>query len=230
MDGQTSRVRTNLLAQAAVLAVLLALATAVACGQHNAGPASAPAPPPPDQLIDYATPHWPMFRHDQLRGGRSPQYRVGAPGLAWTYDFGAEVMASPVIDADGTIYVGAFDGALYAIDKNGKLRWRFETFAAIWSTPAIALDGTVYVASIDKNVYAVRDGQLVWNVKLGNCAFSSPLLDRAGNLYIGSNDARVHSIAPDGSLRWSTRVGAPVDASVALSPWGSSSSAPPAHV
>lgn len=199
---------------------LFALTLLAACGPRAAGSGSALPPPRIDQLIDSAAPHWPMFRHGQLRRGTSPQFRLGAPGLVWTYEIGAEILSSPVIDAEGTIYVGAFDGALYAIDKQGRLRWRFETMAAIWSTPAIARDGTVYVASIDHHVYAVRDGKLAWVVKLGNCAFSSPLLDRAGNVYIASNDTRVHAIAPDGSARWSTRVGAPVDASVTLSPWG----------
>src|SRR5258706_483792 len=110
-----------------------------------------------------------MFRHDQARTGASPQVRTTLPGLAWTFVTGGDIFSSPAIDAEGTIYVGSLDGRLYAIDTKGQLKWSFQTMGAIWSSPAIGRDGTVYVASIDTNVYAIRDGQLLWAVKLGNC-------------------------------------------------------------
>lgn len=35
--------------------------------------------------------------------------------LKWFYTTGGLIYSSPVIGADGTIYIGAYDGKLYAI-------------------------------------------------------------------------------------------------------------------
>jgi outer membrane protein assembly factor BamB len=65
---------------------------------------------------------------------------------------------SPVISADGTIYVGSGnDRHLYAINPDGTLNWKFTTgvIGQINSSPAIGADGTVYFGSDNGNLYAV---------------------------------------------------------------------------
>ena len=61
----------------------------------------------------------------------------------------------PAIGRDGTIYVGADDGFLYALKPDGSQRWAFGTLDVIKSSPVIGPDGTVYVGSQDGNLYAV---------------------------------------------------------------------------
>ena len=65
----------------------------------------------------------------------------------WTHTPGRTATPGPATVADGTVYYGAGDGRLYALDaENGEPRWRFgEQLTGFW-TPAV-LDDTVYVAS-----------------------------------------------------------------------------------
>ena len=42
----------------------------------------------------------------------------------WSTDLGHPVMAEPVLDGEGTLYVGNDDGKVYALDaKKGKILW-----------------------------------------------------------------------------------------------------------
>ena len=47
--------------------------------------------------------------------------------LDWRFKTGGDIYSSPAIASDGTIYCGSFDGKLYALDPNGKLKWAAET-------------------------------------------------------------------------------------------------------
>ncbi len=59
----------------------------------------------------------------------------------------ANVISTPAVAADGTVYVGGGDGKLYAIGSNGSLLWATTILAtSVQSSPVIGQDGTVYVA------------------------------------------------------------------------------------
>ncbi|MGC8832248.1 MAG: PQQ-binding-like beta-propeller repeat protein [Thermoproteota archaeon] len=58
---------------------------------------------------------WPMFKHDPQHTGRSPYLGAQTNGTKWRYRTGFWIESSPAIGSDGTIYVGSFDGYLYAI-------------------------------------------------------------------------------------------------------------------
>ncbi|MBT5846699.1 MAG: PQQ-like beta-propeller repeat protein, partial [Verrucomicrobiales bacterium] len=61
------------------------------------------------------------------------------------------------IGSDGTVYVGAHDKSLYAINgKTGIKLWEFETGGYVESSPAIGSDGTVYIGSWDGKLYAIK--------------------------------------------------------------------------
>ena len=68
-------------------------------------------------------------------------------------------MSSPAIGSDGTVYVGAADNKLYAINgKSGVKLWEFETGESrygVSSSPVISPNGTIYFGSYDKKVYAI---------------------------------------------------------------------------
>ena len=73
------------------------------------------------------------------------------------------VSSSPAV-ADGIVYVGSFDGRVYAVDAAiGGERWRFDTGNVVFSSPKVA-DGTVYVGSHSGAMYALdaADGELDW--------------------------------------------------------------------
>ena len=91
-----------------------------------------------------------------------------------------QILTSPAIGADGTIYVSAsvaipfslFDGLVAAVDPDGKGKWVFDTNGPVKSSPAVGKNGTVYVGSprarfqplgYDGVVYAInRHGNQEW--------------------------------------------------------------------
>ena len=78
----------------------------------------------------------------------------------WEFETGNWVTSYPAIGSDGTVYVGSFDGKVYAINgKSGDKLWEFETGDSLYgvsSSPAIGSDGTVYVGSHDNKLYAIK--------------------------------------------------------------------------
>src|SRR5512140_1504393 len=61
-------------------------------------------------------------QHTGRRGGAAPRKQ---PAELWTTAVGGVVAGSPTIGPDGTIYVAAHDGGLYAIGPDGAQKWKF---------------------------------------------------------------------------------------------------------
>jgi hypothetical protein len=66
----------------------------------------------------------------RIRHGRGGSERAGARRRAplWHTFVPGYVISSPAIGSERTVYVGAFDSKLYALDPvSGKVRWSFRT-------------------------------------------------------------------------------------------------------
>lgn len=106
--------------------------------------------------------------------------------------------SSPVV-ADGVVYVGAFDGRLYAFDAQGcggaKLcdpLWTGRAHGTIESTPLVA-GGVVYIGADDGKLYAfdaagcgASSCEPLWTGKLPGPAFESSPAIVDGVVYIGA--------------------------------------------
>jgi outer membrane protein assembly factor BamB len=154
-------------------------------------------------------PAWPMLLFGSERRGQHPYGTATEGHVQWEFQTGGSLWSSPAVGADGTVYVQASDGFLYALTTHGQLRWKLATGRGVagnvsgYSSPAIASDGTVYVGSSDTYVYAVTpEGKLKWRVKTGWCVLSSPAIGPDGTVYVGSEDRSVYAIAPDGQVKW----------------------------
>jgi outer membrane protein assembly factor BamB len=63
------------------------------------------------------------------------------------------VASSPAV-ADGIVFVGSFDGKVYALNaSDGEFVWSYMTGAMVVSSPAVA-NGMLYVGSYDHHLYA----------------------------------------------------------------------------
>ncbi|TDF93780.1 PQQ-binding-like beta-propeller repeat protein [Paenibacillus piri] len=135
----------------------------------------------------------------------------------WRLTTGAEIISSPAIGADGTVYVGSYDKKLYAIDKKGMKKWEFITGDKIASSPAVGTDGTIYVGSDDKKLYAIKpNGEKKWEFVTGGKIFSSPAIGADGTVYVGSYDKKLYAIKPDGMKKWEFVTGDFVPSSPAI--------------
>lgn len=149
---------------------------------------------------------WWMFGHDARHTMRSPITGPATNALQWSFATGDKVYSSPVIGADGTVYVGSQDCKLYAINPDGSLKWSYTAGSWLLSSPAIGADGTVYIGSVagDSKLYAIDPaGALKWTYQMGGAiTYSCPAIATSGTVYVGCDDGKLYAVNPDGSLKW----------------------------
>ncbi len=154
---------------------------------------------------------WPKYRRDERHTGRSARAGPASNRLKWTFSTGRRdaeggIETDPVIGPDGTVYIGANNGFLYALDpETGDLRWAFptgfDTFA-IYSTPFVDRQGIIYFGAKDGNVYALRAprkgivAEVVWSLYVGTTIETSPAFTPDGTLVIGADDWAYYGITP----------------------------------
>ncbi len=108
---------------------------------------------------------WPKFRANELQNGRSPvKAKIDPSARPWEFKTGKGIFSSPVIDGDGTVYIGSADRSFYAITKDGRMKWRVATGEIIDSAALLDDRGRVYVGSGDSHVYCIdrADGKVLW--------------------------------------------------------------------
>jgi len=122
------------------------------------------------------------------------------------------VQASPAV-ANGTVFVGARDGWIYALDaERGTEKWRFDHKVS-WINTSPAIDqGVVYAGSSDAQFVQALDastGKELWRTKTG-VTWSSPAVTGT-MIYVGDGAGRVNAIdRKSGTLLWSFRTASTV--------------------
>ena len=64
-------------------------------------------------------------------------------------------MSSPAVGSDGTVYVGSYNGKLFALDGETGIKKWFLVVGQVYSSLTIGPDGILYLGSWD-NVYALK--------------------------------------------------------------------------
>ena len=127
--------------------------------------------------------------------------------LIWRYDIPRggwdELMADPVL-ADGVLYVGSFNGNMYALDAaTGALSWSFAAGDVIRWRATVA-HGLVYFGSVDRHVYALdaATGELRWRYETEGPQWVGPVV-ADGLVYAGVGQRHLYALdAATGALRW----------------------------
>jgi FOG: WD40-like repeat len=125
-----------------------------------------------DLPLDPESP-WPKFRANSLENGRSPVMPRNAPGLRpWAFETGKGVFSSPVVDGEGTVYVGSANHVFYAIREDGSLKWKLETGEIIDSSALLDDRGRVYFGSGDGRLYCLdrATGEVEWTYRAQSAA------------------------------------------------------------
>ncbi len=143
--------------------------------------------------------------------------------VAATDSDGRGVHGTPAI-ANGAVYIGAYDGALYAFDlETGERYWKTGLGGSIGSSPGY-YDGLVYVAveypTPSGALFAVDavDGEIVFDDRRPtNHPHSTPAVDRdAGRIVFGDNDGYLYAWSfPDLTFAWSFETGDAIKGPVA---------------
>ena len=158
---------------------------------------------------------------DMNATGTGYLYKVSSSGSEVVlYTFPGVVGTSPVMNSDGTVYVGCLDHKMYAINKNGTKKWSFTTYGRIGSSPALSSNGaTLYFGSEDGNIYALNtsDGSKKWKFKTQGAIVSSPAIGASGTIYVGSLDDYIYAIKKDGTLAWKYDTGGRIGSSPSIS-------------
>lgn len=109
----------------------------------------------------------------------------------WEANLPSNIMGSPAVAADGTVYIGCQDNKLYAV-KSGSVQWSIPTGGEVWATPAIALDQTLYFGSNDGWLYAIKsDGTTKWVEEVGGQLWGRPWISEDGFVYVSSTSKYV---------------------------------------
>ena len=128
----------------------------------------------------------------------------------WRVETGGPVDAMPFVD-DGTVYIGSFDGSMYAIDlATGDVRWREELAGEDGDDPAgivagaAVVDDVVVVGGGDGTIWGLDpdDGGELWSFEPdGDLTFNSAVVEveRDGRALaaIGGTDGGLYLVDPE---------------------------------
>jgi outer membrane protein assembly factor BamB len=186
--------------------------TDAADGAMDAG---SDAPPSYDYGVPLApSSPWPKFRRTARQDGRAPVV-AGANGRApWRFPTGKGIFSSPVIDGEGTVYIGSASGVFHAIDHDGVERWSVTTGEIIDSAALLDDKGRVYFGSGDGRLYArdAKTGAEIWTFAADNPALTGAFIrwfegnvamGPDGTLLVPNDNWRIYAIDRDaGTVRW----------------------------
>jgi outer membrane protein assembly factor BamB len=125
--------------------------------------------------------------------------------------------SSPLV-ARGTVYVGDWDGRVWALDaRTGRTHWVSQLQGAIKGS--LALSGRrLYIGTYAGDVVALaaRTGRVLWRSGGHGSIYSSPAV-AYGRVYVGSLDGGVYAFgATTGHVLWAHAIGGYVYASPAI--------------
>ena len=142
-------------------------------------------------------------------------YAVESNGeVAWEYDSGAGIGATPAVDGD-RVFCGNYAGRVFAIGaKNGKEAWAVELGARIVASPVVGKKW-VFVATQAGDLVALqkKNGREVWRHALGGKPRVTPLAVDDHLIVPGADGEMLCLAQKSGEIEWTYNTGAEVTSS-----------------
>jgi outer membrane protein assembly factor BamB len=190
-----------------------------ACGDEPADDDSAAADDDDTTSSSYEVPldpdsPWPKFRRNARQDGRGTVVPTLGEDVPWVFQTGKGIFSTPVIDGDGTIYVGSADRRMYALSGDGEELWSYETGEIIDSSGLLDDQGRLYFGSGDGFVRALdaATGTLIWEFEADDPSVNDAYINWLegnvaigvdGDLYVPCDNWFVYALdRDDGSVVW----------------------------
>ncbi len=129
----------------------------------------------------------------------------------WRFRTSGIIMeSSPTMD-DSILYVGSFDGYMYALDLQGKLIWKYKTGGKIISC-AVTDERNVYFCGQDSYIYCLdkKTGEAMWRFRTGGEIAGTVALENE-KLFVGSFDGYFYCLNKEtGKEIWRFKTGGEV--------------------
>ncbi|MDA4111401.1 MAG: PQQ-binding-like beta-propeller repeat protein [Thaumarchaeota archaeon] len=167
---------------------------------------------------------WPTTQHDAQRTSFSPYAGSTSNSTDWVFGPTGQIKYSPVIGADGTVYVVDSNFHLYAINPDGSLKWE-KTFNEGLFSPSIGPSGTIYVPGT-RHLFAFNpDGSSPWigPYNISTSRNSLIAISQTGIIFEVDTNGTLHAINPFNTVAstiWSLKVSC-LPATLAIGPSGS---------
>jgi outer membrane protein assembly factor BamB len=144
--------------------------------------------------------------------------------LRWKVKLPGQALGSPVMDAEGRIYVGLNQvdrGSLVSTDTRiQRISWSYPTESPVESTPAIGGDGMIYFGDNQGIVHAVSpQGKASWTSPLGVPVRSSAVFQADRRIVFGLDNGVLVGLAcdsPKPTSGWPKFLGTPEQSGVVL--------------
>lgn len=160
--------------------------------------------------------NWPVFRGDTLQQGTSTTKLPEKLRELWKFKTGDAIEGTPAI-FDEVVYIGSYDGNLYAIDLNtGKEKWRYK--AAPITAPVGYHDGRVYVGDDDGIFHCIdaKVGKKIWTWE-ARAEITSGAAFADKKVLFGTGAESLQCLSLDGKKLWTFTVeGGPVKATPSI--------------
>jgi serine protease AprX len=126
----------------------------------------------------------------------------------WTFSAAriGTTLVAPVVAPDGTVYVAAQKGQVYAISPSGDWLWGENLHMPVTLDPLLSPDGQrLYVTSTEgKRVVALNalTGAAIFRFSAMSRILASPALGPDGSLYVGTENRALYGLSADGRQRF----------------------------
>ncbi len=130
--------------------------------------------------------------------------------LLWRFSLGYPIWGQLLL-SDHILYVGAYDGTIYALHDDGRLLWHYSTKQPLSLLSASASQLFVQDNSTGDTIYALRvtDGALLWSRQMGQATYFQvgAFLVVGLVMYVTTVDGTVNALREsDGHLLWFRRI------------------------
>ena len=114
---------------------------------------------PPKLLHGMVVAPWPCERGGLRRTGFSSEAGPTLRRIIWKRSLSAATRSSPVIDEEGSVYIGSESGKVHAFLQDGQTKWVFDTGAPVVATPSLGnpvlSDATLFVTNFGGRLSAI---------------------------------------------------------------------------